>query len=180
MVLLVTAAELASHLQKDFDGYQTASAEQAIATTSTYVEGKIGMAFTPRTATIVLPSSRDREMPIPLRPARSVTSVSIGGTAYADVRLTADGTLYRALGWRTKYEPQDVLATIEYGMLVTPDDIKGLVCELAGGIFDGRLGVESEQIDDYRVAYSGVLSETSLATLSHYGADVGTLSMTGR
>jgi hypothetical protein len=180
MVMLVTAAELASHLQRSFDQYETATANQAITTSSAYVENKTGMAFTARTATITLPSSRDRELSLPLRPVRSVTAVSIGGTTYTDARLTASGTLYRDLGWRTTYAPQDVLATVQYGLLVTPDDIKGLVCELSGGIFDGRLGVQSEQIDDYRVAYSGVLSATSLATLANYGADVGTLSMTGR
>jgi hypothetical protein len=178
MVLLVTAAELASHLQ--VPEVDTASANQAITTASAWVENKTGMAFTPRTATIVLPSSRDREVGLPVRPVRSVTSVSIGGTTYTDARLTASGTLFRTLGWRTTYEPQDVLVTVEFGLLVTPDDIKGLVWEVSGGIYDGRLGVQSEQIDDYRVAYSGVLSETSLSTLSSYGADVGTLSMTGR
>jgi hypothetical protein len=178
MVALVTRAELASHLQvpQVFND----AADLAIAAASAYVEGKTGLAFTVRTATIVLPSSRDREIPIPLRPARAVTAVSIGGTAYTDARLTAAGTIYRALGWRSTYEPEDVLVTVQYGLTTTPDDIKGVVLELAGARYEGHLGVESEQIDDYRVAYSSTLSQTSLVTLANYGADVGALSMSGR
>jgi hypothetical protein len=109
-----------------------------------------------------------------------VTSVKIGGTSYTDFAITAGGGLYRAGSWRTASAPQTVEVTVQYGCTTVPDDIKGLVLELAGARYEGRLGVESEQIDDYRVAYSGVLSETSMATLAAYGADVAALSMTGR
>jgi hypothetical protein len=177
MVLLVTAAELASHLKKDLD---TASAEQAIATASGYVEDKTGYAFTTRTATLTLPSSPALTLQLPVRPVRAVTAVTIGGSSYTDFRLTATGEVYRGRSWRTAYEPQDVEVTITYGIAVVPSSIKGVVLEVAGGIYDGQIGVESEQIDDYRVAYSGVLSHTSLATLAAYGADVASLSMTGR
>lgn len=178
MVLLVTAAQLASHLQ--VPEVDTLSAEQAIATASAYVETKTGLAFTPRTATIRLPSSAALEMRFPLQPVRAVTAASIDGVPVTDFTLTASGTIYRPRSWRTAYVPQTVRLTVDYGLAATPADIQGVVYELAAGIYDGRLGVESEQIDDYRVAYSGTLSDTSLATLAAYGADVAALSMTGR
>lgn len=178
MVLLVTAGQLASHLQ--VPEVDTLSAEQAIATCSAYVETKTGLAFTPRTATIRLPSSGGLELHFPLRPVRAVTAASIDGVPVTDFQLTAAGTIYRARSWRTAYAPQTLLLTVDYGMASTPADIQGVVLELAGGIYDGRLGVEAEQIDDYRVSYSGVLSETSRAILAAYGADVAALSMTGR
>lgn len=178
MVLLVTAAELASYLQ--VPEVDTASAEQAIRTASAWAESKTGLAFTSRTATIRLSGSPATILELPVRPVTQVTAVTIDGTSYADFSLTADGHLYRELSWRTAWGPQIISATIQYGCAVAPDDVKGVVLEVAGGIYDGRLGVQSEQIDDYRVAYSGVLSPTSLETLASYGADVGLLSMTGR
>lgn len=177
MVLLVTAAELASHLQ--VPEVDTASAEQAIRTSSAWVESKTGLAFTPRAATIRLSGSLATVLELPLRPVTAVSVVTIDGTAYTDFSLTADGHLYRGLSWRTACTPQIVSVTLQYGCAVAPDDVKGVVFEVSGGIYDGRLGVESEQIDDYRIAYSGVLSPTSLEALANYGADVGVLSMTG-
>jgi hypothetical protein len=178
MVLLVTAAELASYLQ--VPEVDTASAEQAIRTASGWVESKTGVAFTPRTSTLRLSGSLATILELPVRPVTAVTAVTIDGTAYTDFSLTAGGQLYRELTWRTGFGPQVVAPTVKYGCAAPPDDIKGVVLEMSGGIYDGRLGVRSEQIDDYRIAYSGVLSPTSLDTLASYGADVGTLSMTGR
>lgn len=178
MVLLVTAEELASHLQRD--DLDRASAEQAIRTASAWMESSTRLAFTSRTATVRLPSAWTRLIDWPLRPLRSVTSVTIDGTAYTDHTVTADGALWRSAGWQTTWAPQTVEVTATYGFQATPDDVKGVVLEVAGGIYDGRLGVESEQIDDHRVSYSGVLSETSLSTLASYGSGVGTTAMRGR
>lgn len=178
MVMLVTAAELASHLQKAVD---TATAEQKIQVYSAWVESQTGMAFTARTATIKLPATAARELVIPVRPLRTVTSVKIGATAYTDF-TPGDGILWRARGWRTSFTPELVEVTVGYGLTVTPDDIKGVVLEAAGLAYDVPAGVESEAIDDYRVSYvvTGQLSETSLATLAAYGANVAALSFTGR
>lgn len=181
MVLLVEAEELASHMQRgEDDPLDRASAEQAIATSSSFVESKTGLAFTPRTATVRLPSSAGLLLQIPLRPLTAVVSAKIGGTAYTDFVLTADGAIHRTRSWRTTVAPQIVEVTVQFGCARAPDDIKGVVYEMAEGIYDGRLGVESETIDDYRVAYSGVLSATSVQTLANYGADVAALSMAGR
>ncbi|MET0521481.1 MAG: hypothetical protein ABW156_05820 [Jiangellaceae bacterium] len=177
MVQLITPEELASYLQQDLDA---STANQAINTASAYVESKTGMAFTPRTATVRLPASTGLEMSLPVRPVTAVASVTIDGTSYADYALTADGTVYRARSWRTAMYPQIVQMTIQYGCAQAPNDIKGVVTELSGGIYDGRLGVQSEAIDDHRVSYSGVLSAVSVQTLANYGADIGSLSMTGR
>lgn len=180
MVLLVTAEELASHLQIPFDEtIDRASAEQAISTASAWVESSTRLAFTSRTSTLRLPSAAARMIEWPLRPLRSVASVTIGGTAYTDFSVTADGWLWRSAGWQTLWAPQTVEVTATYGFEITPADIKGVVLEVAAGIFEGRLGVESQRIDDFQVSYSGVLSEVSRSTLARYGANVGTTSMRG-
>lgn len=178
MVLLVTAEELASHLQQD--GLDRASAEQAIRTSSAWVESTTGLAFTSRTSTIRLPAGWARQLYLPMRPVRSVAAVTIGGVPFTDFTVTAEGHLWRASGWQTAWAPQTVEMTVTYGLEVTPDDVKGVVFEVAGGIVDGRLGVESQRIDDFQVAYSGVLSETSQKTLANYGSSVGTTAMRGQ
>lgn len=178
MVMLVTAAELASHLQKDVD---TATAEQKIAAYSAWVESQTGMAFTARTATIRIPATAAQQLVIPLRPLRTVATVKIGSTTLTDFTL-ADGMLWRARGWRTSFTPEMVDVTVGYGLTVTPADVKEVVLEAAGLAYDVPAGVESEAIDDYRVSYiiTGQLSETSRATLAAYGANVAALSFTGR
>lgn len=176
MVMLATAVELASYLKQDVD---TVSAEQSLTFASAQVETMTGMAFTVRTATLSIPSWSGQVLSLPLKPVRSIVSASIGGGSITDYLLTASG-LYRARGWRTNYAPQDIVITVQYGTTAVPDDIKGVVLEVAGAAYDGRNGVSSEGVDDYRVSYAGVLSHTSRATLAAYGADAGTVSMIAR
>lgn len=175
MVLLVTAEELASHMQRD--DLDLASAQQAIAGASSFVESVTGLAFTTRTATIRLPAHAGLTMTLPLRPVRAVASVTIGGTAYTDSTLTAEGTLWRAAGWRTTYAPQVVELTVTYGMAATPDDIKAVVFELAEDTYELSKGVEVESIDDHRIQYTGELSEQSQKTLTAYGAGAATVGI---
>jgi hypothetical protein len=176
MVQLVTAEQLASHLQQDLD---RASAEQAIETASAFVESKTGLAFTARTATVRLPATSALELVVPLRPLRAVTSVSIGGTTYTDFE-PGDGVLWRASGWRTRFGAQRVEVTVDYGFTAVPDDIQGVVREVAATIYEGRQGVASEGVDDYRANYTGELSQTSKETLAAYGAGVGTVRLMSR
>lgn len=173
MVALISKAELGSAIgQPDVDDAQ---ADLAIAYGSDWVEGACGMAFTARTATIELPASLAYELRIPLKPVRAVTAASIAGVAVTDYTVTADGTLYLLYGWRTSYLPEKVSITVQYGTTTTPGDIKGVVAEVSGAVYEGRLGVSAEGVDDYRVQYSGILSEISRATLAKYGARVGSV-----
>lgn len=176
MVQLVTPEQLASHLGQDLD---RASAEQAIETASAFVEAQTGMAFTTRTATVRLPGTSAPELVIPLRPLREVGTASIGGVLYFDFEV-GDGVLWRSAGWRTRYGAQQVDVTVTYGFAAAPDDIKGVVREVAAVIYEGRQGVSSEGIDDYRANYTGALSETSQKTLAAYGAGPGTVRLQGR
>lgn len=179
MVMLVTTAELASHLRVDESDLDVPAAEQAIRTASAWVESTTGLAFTSRTSTVRIPSTWARSVSLPVRPVQGVSSVKIGGTPYTDFTLTADGLLWRSVGWQTMWEPQTVEAVVTYGIQTTPDDVKGVVLEVAEGVYDGNLAVESERIDDYQVSRSGLLSDLSIKTLASYGANVGTTAMRG-
>ncbi len=173
MVMLVTAAELATSIKQPV---KTASAELAISTASAYVESVTGMAFTERTAVIQVTAPNGQYLDIPLKPIRGITSAVVSGNSYTDYLITATG-LYRQLGWRSKSTPEAVTLTVEYGISVTPPDVKGLVLEVAGFLYDERAGIQSEGVDDYRVTYTGRLSPMSLSTLSNYGVNVATWAM---
>lgn len=175
--MLVTAAELATHLKQSFDAFDAATAEQAIETASAFVEGETGMAFTSRTATVKVSSFAGPSLWLPFRPITAVSAVTIGGLPYTDYTLMSDGSLYRKLFWRTDSYPQDIEVTITYGATSPPDDIKGVVLEVAASIFDERSGVSSESIDDHRVSYTGELSQVSRKILAKYGAGVALVSM---
>lgn len=171
MVALITRAELASSLgQPDVDDAQ---ADLAIDYGSAWVEEKTGWAFTPRTATIVLPAAYGYELALPLKPIRSITEVSIAGVAVTSYELTGAGTALALYGWWG--DLVDVTLAVAYGTTTTPDSIKGVVAEVAGAVYEGRLGVANERVDDYAVSYTGVLSNTSRSTLAHYGASVGSV-----
>ncbi|WP_045746393.1 hypothetical protein [Actinoplanes rectilineatus] len=177
MVQLATAAELASELGIDLADLDQGKADRKLASASAAVESMTGMAFTTRTATLRLPGSAALELALPVRPVRQITAVSIGGRAYTDFRLTATGALWRARGWRTVWGPETVEITVEYGLTAIPDDIKGLVLEMAADTYDGRVVMES--IDDYRVQYAdgGGLSAEAARTLAAYGGGAAALAM---
>jgi hypothetical protein len=172
MVALITVEELGAAPSLAGETLNVAQAEQAIATASAWVEGKTGMAFTERTATITLPSSRLFDMPFPLQPLRDVTAISINGVPVTDFKKTAMGTLFRTTQWATSYLPEDITVTAVYGFAEVPADIKGVVLELAALAYDGDEGVTSESIDDYRVQRGGMLSQMSLDTIARYAGRV--------
>jgi len=174
MVLLVTAEELASHRQDE--NVDRASAEQAIRTASAYVESLTGIAFTARTATVSLPAPAGLELSVPLRPLRTASPVLIGETAYTDFTQVG-GYLWRASGWRTGTGPSSVTVTATYGTDAAPDDIKGVVLEVADEIYEQILAVSSDSIDDQRTAYTGQLSHISRTTLANYGVGAGTVNI---
>lgn len=168
---LITRAELSAYLGgAEIDNTR---ADQAIATSSGWVEDKTGWAFTARTATVVLPVAYGTDVPLPFKPIRSISAVSIGGTPITDYVLSGAGSALTLYGWWS--EMVDVTLTIDYGTLTTPASIKGVVAELAGAMYDERLTIQNERIDDYAVAYTGVLSEISKSTLALYGAQVSSV-----
>lgn len=171
--LLASAAELAVHLKQPV---KTAAAEQALVTASAFVEGATGMAFTIRSVTLILPAPRGQFLYLPVRPVRGVTSVVSSGTMLTGYTLDAGlGLLYRYTGWSTAlYTPLEV--TMQYGAAAVPDDVKGVVLEVAGQIYDEVLGKQSEGIDDYRVSFTGELSAMSRMTLSNYGGQAAMIA----
>lgn len=174
MVMLATAAELATHLKHPV---KTAAAEQAISVSSAYVEGVTGLAFTARTATISLAGVHSYTLEIPLKPIRGVTAVTAAGVPVTDHVVTAAG-LFHPWGWGGPLVSVEMV--VQYGATVTPDDIKGVVLEMAGSVYDERQGISSEGVDDYRVTYTENLSPMSRSVLASYGAGARSVGMINR
>jgi len=133
----------------------------AVAAASAAVRDAAGAPISAVTATVTLPGTRERWLPIP-GPATAVTAVAIDGEAVTDHRVWPNA-LWRECGWGASHLPVTVALT--FGLAV-PDDIKQLVCELAimastADAIDPRL--ESETIDDYQVRYTaGTVSSIEL------------------
>lgn len=95
---------------------------------------------------------------VPVKPVRSVSSVTLDGVAVTDHKLVY-GDLWRPGGWFT-CEPVEVEATVVCGLPEVPEHIKQLVCDLAilgmdtasAGAVDPRL--VAEKIDDYSVSFA--------------------------
>lgn len=169
MVMLVSAEELASHLQRD--DLDRATAEQAITTVSSWVESQAGWAFSPRTAELRLPATYASFLSVPVRkPLRSVDAVVIDGVAVTDWWLGTPGGVYRQGGWRPNGWAQPIDLTVTFGLDACPDDVKGVVYELAGLIVDNPTALTSERIGDLAEQYRDQLSAMSQATLTAYGA----------
>lgn len=167
MVLLVTAEELASHLQRDLD---RASATQAIETASGWVESQTGWAFSPRTAELRLPPTYDIHLPVPVRkPLRSVDAIVINGVPVTGWSLTL-GAVSRPGGWHYGGPAQPIDITVSFGMDACPTDVKGLIYELAAAILDNPTRLSSAQTSTVSETYRDELSPMSLATLTAYGA----------
>lgn len=95
---------------------------------------------------------------VPVRPLRSVASVSLDGVAVTDHKVVHND-LWRREGWYVD-EPVEIEATLTAGLPAVPEDIKQLVCDLAilgmdtatTGALDPR--VVAERIDDYSVTFA--------------------------
>lgn len=96
--------------------------------------------------------------PIPLRPVRSVASVTLDSEAITDHKVVHN-ELWRRDGWYVD-EPVEIEAQMTVGLATVPADIVQLVCDLAilgmdtatAGALDPR--VVAEKIDDYSVTFS--------------------------
>lgn len=122
------------------------------------------------TSTITIPGERETRLRLPGAPIRSVSAVSLDGTAIADYTLTG-GVLWRSCGWRPGYQPSNVTVTYVHGLPEVPADIVDLVCRLAGqALLAFRAGeavareVKSERIGDYSVTYADTESGTMALT----------------
>lgn len=155
---LPALATVANLTDRGIDTTNTARVNALLASASAAVRAAAGRhPITETTATIVLPTPEGRRLALP-GPVRSVSSVTIDGTAVTDWTKSTD-SLWRDTWRLSAYDlPGEITVSLTFGLSAVPDDIVDLVCNLVGaGIehsaagYAARSGVtsESERIDDY-------------------------------
>lgn len=96
---------------------------------------------------------------LPGPPVRSVSAVTINGTAVTDWRL-AQERLWRRCGWGVDDGPAEVQVTLTHGLDEAPADIVDLVCTLAsaGIAAAGKAGIPAgvvaQAVGDFSVKYA--------------------------
>lgn len=99
---------------------------------------------------------------LPEAPVISVASATLdgvslsAGTASGTYRLTADGRVYRDLGWAATCEPSTAVFVYTHGYLSTDQGIqvgRSACLSVAATAYENPLSATSERIDDYAVTY---------------------------
>jgi hypothetical protein len=160
---LVTATELAAYLQRDLD---TSSATQAVKQASGIVRAWTRQNIDQQTYTgVLLPiESYDWSwgVQLPQRPVTAVTSVAVNGTTYTlgvDYAWNGFSPWIRLAQrtWTTSAWQDEPVATVTYtaGYTTVPDEVKAVVCGVAGRIYDNPTGLRTYAIDDHSETYAG-------------------------
>lgn len=138
-----------------------------LAEASAMVREAAGVPILQTTSTVTLTGwLHEPWLRLPGQPIRSVSAVSIDGTAVTDWRL-ADDRLWRELGWSTDHGPGSVEVAMTHGLTAVPEDIVGLICAMvAAGLKAHRStddgtglaardpSLQSVRIDDYSESYA--------------------------
>ncbi|HEY9474266.1 MAG TPA: hypothetical protein VIS06_10495, partial [Mycobacteriales bacterium] len=112
---------------------------------------------------------------LPAGPVTAVTSVLMDGVAVTDWTLTADGVLFRVVGWQAHHHiPSTVTVTYTHGLVQVPEDIVDLVCRMVtaglvalrseqdGTGLAASPGVVQERVDDYSVTFDSETKTTEM------------------
>lgn len=196
--MLVTAAELASHLQQDVDA---ASAQLAIQNATGVVQAICRQRLVEVVGDVAtLPATGSRWLDLPQAPVSAVASVTISAVAVTSWTLTSNpisgrARLWRYWGWRyaagggqlwpLTVLPQ-VVVTYTHGYPAGDPGLelaRAAVLALAAGGYRNPDGLRSEAIDDYQVAYADSASRavldpvTAAALRRQYGVISGTVNI---
>lgn len=168
---LATPADLAAFTQRD-------DIPEATSTLALKVASGVVRRFTRQAISLVTGDSvdlapRPGPLTLPQRPVVAVTSVAIDGAAVTDWTLRGS-QLHRGFGW-----PHWATVVYDHGYADVPDDILGIVLDLAGKSVSNPEMLRSEGIDDFNRTYAseslgaGTLSAEDRATLNQYRIRTG-------
>lgn len=155
---------------------------------SSIVRDAAGSPISETTSTVDnLEGELGQRLRLPGPPIRSVSAVSIDGTAVTDWKLVS-GALFRAAGWRPGCDPATVEVTYIHGLPVVPADIVDLVCRMAAQcLVKLRESPESlsskpvvqERIGDYSVTYAYELAYSEMEIPKYLRAQLAARFGTG-
>jgi hypothetical protein len=164
MVQYATAEELATHLGYTVD---TARADQLLTQASARFSVAADTWFEEQAATYTAPGTGARALRLPHKPIQAVTLVAINDTAVDDY-TRINQTLYRTAGFGTcgARPPDEIVVEYSHGHDAPPDDVIGVVLDMAGQAYEVAAGLTAEQIDDYSVRYAAGVGEVVALTAS--------------
>lgn len=176
---LATPADLAAFLQRDITD---AHAEVALRTASGLVRAYTGQRITFTAGATYVLDGGGHTVRLPQRPAvvdadNPITVVELEEYGTAQLTLVDNLTytrrrdeLRRRCGW---FSPR-VQVTYSHGYTNVPDDIVGVVLDLAGRSMTNPAGLRSVAIDDYTRTYAtetlgaGSLTDANKSALANY------------
>jgi hypothetical protein len=151
-VALITATQLASHMQRDLD---SSSANLAIESATGLILDVTGP-IEETESTITLPIGSDGYVHLPMTVVTAVDSVLVGGQEVLFTweqpfpRLRLDSwTGLTVSTWPTAE------VTLTHGYATVPGVVKAVALGVAARIFDNPQGLRSRQIDDYSETRAG-------------------------
>lgn len=167
---LATVADLAAHLQRDFDAADAYTADQALQAASAIVRAYLRQEVSlVEMDTVAIPVSRDGLASLPQRPVGTVFTVETTGGASVPWISTGEGLVLSPL----RYGGGTVVVTYSHGYAdgEVPADIRGVVLDVAARRMDNPRGLASENMG----SYSYTRPQGSSTGLSLYPEEMGTL-----
>ena len=162
MVQYVSAAELAVHLEHDVD---QAKADQILKAASSTFSRRAETWFASVSATWTIPGTGSATLRLPHSPIQSVTSVTINAVAVTDY-TRINSKLYRLSGFgRCIFPPDEVVVQYTHGYTEVPDDVKGVILDMAEAGYEIVAGLTAEQIDDYSRKFAAGVGEVVTLTV---------------
>lgn len=156
MVQYASAAELAVHVEHDVD---QAKADQILKLASSRFSRAASTWFAETPATLTVAGTGDRKLRLPHSPIQAITSVTIAGVVVTDY-TRINSTLYRSERFGScTFPPDKVEVVYTHGYTTVPDDVKGVVLDMAEQAYEVTAGMTAEQIDDYSARFAAGVGE---------------------
>jgi hypothetical protein len=154
MTAFATVEDLATHLRRDLDAADTATASQALDGATQLIRSYLGQQVSETTDDIVeLDSTATNLLQLPETPVTDVTEVRENGIVLDPTKYswTASGMLWRwggGMTWPWSTAPGIVQVTYDHGYATIPDDMRLVCLEIAARVFITTTGVEFQQFGE--------------------------------
>lgn len=159
--MLATASQLAGYLRRDFDAYDTYTAELVLAGASDLIVEYAGWHISPSiTETLVVDGSGTIIQPLPTLRLTDVAAVVEGGLAVpaANYTWSDNGLLEKIRFGSWTGQRRGITATITHGWDTPPGWVVTLACAVAGRAVMVKPGIVSEVAGEDQVIYAGTFT----------------------
>lgn len=178
---IITPAELAAFMGKEFSASETAQAQAIIDVVEGAIESETGISFTPVIDDAIrIQADGHGIIELRSRPVTSITSVTdMDGVAIDYVEFDGLSTLYNLF-------PNQVIDLVySHGFATVPKDIKGVALGSASRVMYNPSGLRQETVGAISVTYPGIggeagtinFSSLERAILAKYGENAASMRL---